>query len=246
MKSVHTIQDYIDVVNQGITGIFGYGRPKKVIIIGAGLAGLAAAYELLKAGHDPIILEAQQRVGGRIYTMREPFARGLYGEAGAMRIPRAHKLTLAYIEKFGLHTCDFVMGNPEAHVYIGGVRRRLVEVQENPYLLGFETSDKEKGKISGHYWEETIRPLVEKIEKEGETGWEQINKEYDQYSVREFLELNGWSEGVIEMFGLLNNQEAMMNSSFLELFREDGGIITLTCVRLKAAQITSRTRFYPN
>ena len=223
MKSVHTIQDYIDVVNQGITGIFGYGRPKKVIIIGAGLAGLAAAYELLKAGHDPIILEAQQRVGGRIYTMREPFARGLYGEAGAMRIPRAHKLTLAYIEKFGLHTCDFVMGNPEAHVYIGGVRRRLVEVQENPYLLGFETSDKEKGKISGHYWEETIRPLVEKIEKEGETGWEQINKEYDQYSVREFLELNGWSEGMIEMFGLLNNQEAMMNSSFLELFREDGG-----------------------
>jgi monoamine oxidase len=41
--------------------------------------------------------------------------------------------------------------------------------------------------------------------------------------VREFLELKGWSEGMIEMFGLLNNQEAMMNSSFLELFREDGG-----------------------
>jgi hypothetical protein len=39
----------------------------------------------------------------------------------------------------------------------------------------------------------------------------------------EFLELKGWSEGMIEMFGLLNNQEAMMNSSFLELFREDGG-----------------------
>ncbi|HMD82011.1 MAG TPA: FAD-dependent oxidoreductase, partial [Anaerolineales bacterium] len=54
-------------------------------------------------------------------------------------------------------------------------------------------------------------------------GWEQINREYDQYSVREFLELKGWSEGMIEMFGLLNNQEAMMNSSFLELFREDGG-----------------------
>ena len=58
---------------------------------------------------------------------------------------------------------------------------------------------------------------MEKVEKEGEAGWEQINAEYDQYSVREFLELKGWSEGMIEMFGLLNNQEAMMNSSFLEL-----------------------------
>ena len=223
MISAYSIQDYVDVVNHGISSRVEGGKRKRVVIVGAGLAGLSAAYELLRAGHDPIILEAQHRVGGRIYTMREPFARGLYGEAGAMRIPRAHKLTLAYIEKFGLATCDFMMGNPNAHVYVGGVRRRLAEVQENPHLLGFETSDKEKGKISGLYWEETIRPLVEKIEKEGDAGWEQINKEYDQYSVREFLELNGWSEGMIEMFGLLNNQEAMMNSSFLELFREDGG-----------------------
>ena len=223
MISAYSIQDYVDVVNHGISSRVEGGKRKRVVIVGAGLAGLSAAYELLRAGHDPIILEAQHRVGGRIYTMREPFARGLYGEAGAMRIPRAHKLTLAYIEKFGLATCDFMMGNPNAHVYVGGVRRRLAEVQENPHLLGFETSDKEKGKISGLYWEETIRPLVEKIEKEGDAGWEQINKEYDQYSVREFLELSGWSEGMIEMFGLLNNQEAMMNSSFLELFREDGG-----------------------
>jgi monoamine oxidase len=115
------------------------------------------------------------------------------------------------------------MGNPRAHVHVGGVKRRLEEVQANPELLGFEVSDVEKGKISGFYWEQTLRPLVEKIEKEGEAGWEEIYAEYDQYSVREFLELKGWSEGMIEMFGLLNNQEAMMNSSFLELFREDGG-----------------------
>lgn len=41
--------------------------------------------------------------------------------------------------------------------------------------------------------------------------------------MREFLELRQWSEGAIEMFGLLFNQEALMNSSFLELLREELG-----------------------
>jgi len=223
MRSEHSIPDYVDVVKRGIASKFDGTRPKKVIIVGAGLAGLSAGYELLQAGHEPLILEAQQRVGGRVYTLREPFARGLYGEAGAMRIPRAHALTMSYIEKFGLQTADFAMGNPQAYVHVGGIKRRMAEILANPELLGFQMSEVEKGKISGHYWEETIRPLVEKVEKEGDIGWEQINREYDQYSVREFLELKGWSEGMIEMFGLLNNQEAMMNSSFLELFREDGG-----------------------
>jgi monoamine oxidase len=174
MHTEHSIPDYVDVVKQGISKNFKSERPKKVIIVGAGLAGLSAAYELLQAGHEPLVIEAQHRVGGRIYTMREPFARGLYGEAGAMRIPRSHELTMAYIEKFGLQTCEFIMGNPQAHVYVGGVRRRLAEVLADPSLLGFEVSEVEKGKISGFYWEQTIRPLVEKIEKEGETNLRRV------------------------------------------------------------------------
>lgn len=216
----YPVQDYIDVVKQGLEKKFSDGKPKKVIIVGAGLAGLAAGSALVGAGHTVEILEAQHRIGGRIYTLREPFAQGLYGEAGAMRIPRAHTLTMAYIEKFGLQTQDFVMGNPQTYVHIGGVKRRMAEVQKNPDLLGFETSASEKGKLAGDVWDAAIRPLVERVEKE---GWDGVVAEYDEYSVREFLELQGWSEGLIEMFGLLNNQEAVMNSSFLELFREDGG-----------------------
>jgi monoamine oxidase len=150
MRATHSMQDSLNVVRDGIAKHYESGRPgKKVIIVGAGLAGLSAAYELLRAGHEPFILEAQHRIGGRIYTMREPFSRGLYGEAGAMRIPRSHQLTMAYIEKFGLPTCEFPMGNPQAYVYIGGVKRRMAEVIQNPELMGIEVSDAEKGKISG-------------------------------------------------------------------------------------------------
>src|ERR1041384_5480672 len=124
MQTNHSIQDYVNIVKQGIVKNFKSERPKKVVIVGAGLAGLSAAYELLQAGHDPLILEAQHRVGGRIYTMREPFSRGLYGEAGAMRIPRAHELTMAYIHKFCLQTPGLWNGNPQGYVYVGGVKRR--------------------------------------------------------------------------------------------------------------------------
>jgi len=61
MPSKHSIQDYIDTTRQGIAKKFGTGKPKRVLIVGAGLAGLVAGYELKKAGHTPVILEAQQR-----------------------------------------------------------------------------------------------------------------------------------------------------------------------------------------
>ena len=76
--------------------------PKKIIIIGAGIAGLSAGYELTALGHEVTILEARARPGGRIQTLREPFTDGLYAEAGAARIPDNHDLTLKYVKLFGL------------------------------------------------------------------------------------------------------------------------------------------------
>src|SRR5574341_577171 len=148
MRPAHSIQDYLEVIRKGIRSRFKDGKPKKVVIVGAGMAGLVAGYELKRAGHNPIILEGKQRVARQVYTLRQPFTEGLYAEVGAMRIPRAHKLTLEYIDKFGLAANDFTMDNPNAYYYIGGKRVRIVEAQVSPSLLGFETAEHEAGQTA--------------------------------------------------------------------------------------------------
>ncbi|MEW6179775.1 MAG: flavin monoamine oxidase family protein [Chloroflexota bacterium] len=198
-------------------------KSRKIIIAGAGLAGLVAGYELKKAGYEVLILEARNRVGGRIFTLSHPFSDGLFSEAGAMRIPKKHLLTLAYIEKFGLKTASFTNYNPNAYIYINGKKLRMKDGERNEEFFGYPLNSLEKGKSAEKLWLEVIQPFNKKIEIEGVEGWNAIVRDYDQYSVREFLEIKGWSEGAIERFGLIFNQEAIMNSSFLELLREEVG-----------------------
>src|SRR5205823_8285024 len=92
------------------------GARKRVLILGAGLAGVAAGYELSRAGHDVTILEAQLRPGGRVHTLREPFSDGMHAEAGAGRIPSTHAITLRYVKEFGL-TLDPFWPSKLADVY---------------------------------------------------------------------------------------------------------------------------------
>ena len=94
----------------------GSSAPKRVAVIGAGLAGLSAAYELRRSGHDVTVLEARARPGGRVHTLREPFSDGLHAEEGATFVPDNHELTLKYVRLFGL-SLDPVPARPGGRLY---------------------------------------------------------------------------------------------------------------------------------
>ena len=83
------------------------GNSKKIIVIGAGMSGLVAAYELVRAGHDVTILEARDRIGGRVLTIRSPFSNNHFAEGGAARIKPSHNLTVGYVNHFNLNLDPF-------------------------------------------------------------------------------------------------------------------------------------------
>jgi monoamine oxidase len=126
----------------------GQASGTQVVILGGGLAGLAAAYELTKLGYDCRILEARTRPGGRCVTIRKGFVSeesgstqsaqfddGLFYNAGPMRIPHHHQLTLGYLRDFNLPIEVFVDDNANAFVYqtkasaLKGKRLRAREVR---------------------------------------------------------------------------------------------------------------------
>ncbi|HKW94212.1 MAG TPA: NAD(P)/FAD-dependent oxidoreductase [Methylomirabilota bacterium] len=103
----------------------GIGPPQRVVVIGAGLAGLAAAHELRRAGHDVTVIEARARPGGRVHTLRDPFSDGLHAEEGATFVPDNHPLTLEYVRRFGL-TLDPVPATSGGRLYYVRGRPLLV------------------------------------------------------------------------------------------------------------------------
>jgi monoamine oxidase len=81
---------------------FPFGSHKSCIIIGAGLSGLAAAYRLQQNGWGVILLEARDRIGGRVFSHRLPENKNLVCELGAEWVGADHERVIAFCRKFGL------------------------------------------------------------------------------------------------------------------------------------------------
>ena len=214
---------YLRLIGDGLPATRGPRR--RVVVVGAGMAGLVAAYELLRAGHDPVVLEAQQRVGGRVLTLREPFAPGLYAEVGAMRIPRAHALTLAYVDKFGLPIRRFTMDNPDGVVPPVRTQAPLArDRRRSPALVAAEMPEQERGRPATSAGSARSGRSPTAIAAQGDDALGR-----DRRPLRRPLDARvpgGAAAGpkpAIELFGLLQNQEALMNSSLPRAAARGGG-----------------------
>lgn len=103
----------------------------KVIVLGAGLAGMLAAFELRKAGYQVQILEFQNRAGGRNWSLRGGdvytelggatqkigFSQGNYLNPGPWRIPHHHRTLLHYCKQFGVALEPFIQFNHSGWVH---------------------------------------------------------------------------------------------------------------------------------
>ena len=93
----------------------------RVIVIGGGFSGLAAAYELSKAGYDVTVAEARNRVGGRVISFSD-FVVGKSVEGGGELIGSNHPAWVGYAKQFGLKFLDVTEEDLEAPIVLNGKR----------------------------------------------------------------------------------------------------------------------------
>ncbi|MEM9538363.1 MAG: NAD(P)/FAD-dependent oxidoreductase [Cyanobacteria bacterium P01_E01_bin.42] len=162
-----------------------HGIEAKIAIVGAGLAGLNAAYQLKKAGYRATIYEASNRIGGRMYTIKDVVGKDIWVDRGAEFINSDHRDMRSLAREFNIPLLD----------------RYASEERELNDLYYFDG-----GTISESKLTDAFLLIAERIAVDADRlseAWESASVELDALSVAEYcdrLGISGWPRKLIDVF----------------------------------------------
>ena len=168
------------------------GANREVLVLGAGLAGLAAAYELKKAGYAVTVLEARSRPGGRVLTYRDPFADGLYAEMGAEYVDATDEYDHRYCKELGLKVMTAKLYDA---IFVRGQKFKMAQFKRDKEKLPYAGTD--PGRLFGQEARYLQRLL--KLMSDPEKLPPEILK-LDNLSVVELLLQEGAPEDILALY----------------------------------------------
>ena len=179
-------------------------HPRKVIVAGGGIAGLSCAWELLRRGHDPVVLEAAGRPGGHVFTLRDTFADGLYADVGAEHFTKpGYDLYWAYVNEFNLPILKY----PRREHVIRRIGEQLYseEMLADPAILRrFSLNQREVDYLARHDWSQFqslyLKPYTDGFVDEY-TPFDAGLNHLDRITVTDLLEKDGASAAAIGLIG---------------------------------------------
>jgi monoamine oxidase len=108
---------------------------ERIVVLGAGIAGLAAAHRLRETGRRVTVLEGRTEAGGRMRTARMPFDDGLYGELGAARVFDTHFYLQHWLNALNMNLVPFSPPAGASLLAIGNRRERMDDPQAGARLF---------------------------------------------------------------------------------------------------------------
>ena len=175
--------------------------PQKIIVIGAGMAGLSTALQLVEKGHDVTVLEARTRPGGRVFTIREPFADGLYAEGGAMQVFDSHPRVQRYIQQFGLEIDPI---RPAPGIAVRHVMGKRIESRPGERVVyPFELNAAEREIDGRMLWQKYVAPVVQQVvDAEANDPLLRAFEKLDRITFSDFLRQQGASPAAMAILAI--------------------------------------------